>query len=126
MTNEPLDDFQKRSQKVALSVAKQAYEENFSRLGVVYCEDVDVLVLYDNVPWKSGSGRRERQLTEFRRALRAKGLEELGFATYPTEGEQKGHTVAMVINASVDMREWVITTYEDSIARVLKQLEAEK
>ena len=82
----------------AAACARDAHLMWFSsRRGVWYFEDCDVLVLYNNHPYKHPTLRAE-ELAEFRGRLRADGIEELAYATYPDDG----YTYALVVDAGRD------------------------
>jgi hypothetical protein len=100
---------------VASGLAKDASEKHFeSRRGVWYIKPhrmpdgrqaQGVTCLYDTCRYRNSSKRAEETL-EFRRRTKAAGLKELGYATYPPEGEANaGYTYALVIDG--EHNDWV-------------------
>jgi hypothetical protein len=91
----------------ARDAARDACENHFpSRRGVWYYEDLDVLVIYNNNPYAAGPQYREAETAEIRELLRAAGIKELAYATYPPAGEKDaGYTYALVLDCSIDRQE---------------------
>jgi transcriptional regulator with XRE-family HTH domain len=108
----------------AFKCAFDAHENHFpSRRGVWFIEDLDVLVLYNNNPYEKYPTRRDEELAEFRRRMKAEGIKELAFATYPPEGkEQAGYTYALVIDASQDRQDWVVQNMGEIIEESFKRM----
>lgn len=69
-----------------------------SRRGSWYFEDLDVVVLYNNNPYAGHPTLRDEELAEFRERLRAEGIKELAYATYP----ECGYSYALVVDAGRD------------------------
>ena len=58
------------------------------------------ICIYNNHPYANDPARRDRELASFREFLALEEITELGFATWPPEGdEQPGYTYAMIIDA---------------------------
>jgi len=102
--------------RFAKGCAASAHEDHFaSRRGVWYYEDLDVLVLYDNNPYADRPQRRGEELAEFRGRLRAAGVEELAYATYPEDG----YTYALVMDAGRDREQFVRDAMTDVLSKSL-------
>jgi hypothetical protein len=65
-------------------------------------EDVDKLCLYNNHPYARYPERRDEETAAFRRWLKANGIKELAYATYPETGVDAGATYAMIVDAGKD------------------------
>jgi transcriptional regulator with XRE-family HTH domain len=102
-------------QRHARNFAQDACENHFSsRRGVWIIEDLGVLCLYNNNPYSQYPTLRDEELAEFRRRMKAEGIKELAYATYPPEGEEDaGYTYAMLIDAGEDRMSWVSNTMVD-------------
>ena len=87
---------------LALELARDAYLNHFpSRRGVWELVDDGALCLYNNNPYADVPEGREWELAAFRRWLRAEGIGELAYSTYPPPGEESaGYTYAMLLDAS--------------------------
>ncbi len=102
--------------RFALVCAGDAHENWFSsRRGTWHIEDLDVVVLYNNNPYEKFPDLRDEELAEFRERLKAEGIEELGFATYPDDG----YTYAQVLNAGRDKMQFLADTMADITARAV-------
>src|SRR3954447_8122143 len=88
---------------LAFLCACDAFENNFpSRRGAYFIEDKGVLCIYNNNPYANPT-LREEETAKLRQRMKAEGLEELAYATYPFEGhEDAGYTYAMTIAAGED------------------------
>jgi hypothetical protein len=99
----------------ALVCAGDAHENHFpSRRGTWYITDLDVVVLYSNNPYVAGPTLRDEELAEFRERLRADGINELAYATYPDDG----YTYAMVLDARRDKQALLLEVMEAIVARL--------
>ncbi len=95
----PVKMKKKRWEEFAACCAHDAHENWFwSRRGSWYFEDLDVVVLYNNNPYDGQPTLRDEELAEFRERLRAAGIKELAYATYP----ENGYSYAMVVDAGRD------------------------
>jgi hypothetical protein len=103
-----------RWQHVAEYYARDAHENHFpNRRGIFHLETFGVMLLYDNNPFEKYPTLRDEMIAEFRRRMRAEGIEELGYATYPGEDDpdgQPGYTVAVLIGAGPEKASWVADT----------------
>jgi transcriptional regulator with XRE-family HTH domain len=102
--------------QVALDCAKDSFENNFkSRCGDYLLSDVDKLCIYNNEP--TGGiflNLRDVELAEFRQRLKSEGIQELGFATYPSKGqEEAGCTYAMILDAGANRQRWAKDVWND-------------
>ena len=87
--------------QVARECAEDAHRNHFHlRDGVWYLEDKDVVVAFNNHPYKAGLPFREKELGEFRKRLATAGVKEVGFATYPEDG----YSYALVVDAPAPSR----------------------
>jgi hypothetical protein len=104
-------------QRLAESLAREAYEIHFpSRQGVWFIEDRGVICLYNNNHYPKHPTFRDEELAKFRARMRAEGIKELAYGTYPPEGQEAaGGTYAMVIGAGKDKMGWVAETMEDIV-----------
>jgi plasmid maintenance system antidote protein VapI len=90
---------------VAQAFAKDAHENHFSsRRGIWHLEDLNVLCVYNNNPYAKHPELRGEETAAFRDWLRANGIKELAYATYPVTGENAGYTYAMIIDAGDERR----------------------
>lgn len=98
----------KAGNELAQAVAKNGFETNGEMpfgCGVAgYAGALDgALVLFDNCPlWDDA---RDLQLVKLRAMLAARGIEELGFASFPPSGPKAGHTIALVFDCGVEQKE---------------------
>jgi hypothetical protein len=112
----------------AQDCARIAHEENFqSRRGCCTLENdwgEKVLVFYDNNPYQAGPRYRERQLCRIRQRIDQLGLREVGFATWPPEGqEDAGYTLALLVGPwSEEMQQRVVAVCEEEIRRTVQEL----
>jgi len=108
-----------KCRKLARLAAWDAHKNHFaSRRGIWYFDDLDVLVLYNN-PYKGFPAQREKELARFRAKLADEGIEELAYATYPSDG----YTYALVINAARDREETVAQWMIDLTLESLREME---
>jgi transcriptional regulator with XRE-family HTH domain len=118
-------------QTLADDLAKDAHENYFpSRRGVWFLPSEGALCLYNNNPYKDPMQRNE-ELAEFRDRMRAEGVKELAYATYPPEGrEGAGYTYAMLIDAGKERMNWVADTMMRIVQRAIadrdRSIEAEE
>src|SRR5262249_1010580 len=83
--------------------AEDAHEHYFSsRRGIWHLEDLSVLCVYNNHPYARCPNRRSEETAAFRNWLKANGIKELAYATYPATGESAGYTYAMIIDVGVE------------------------
>lgn len=90
---------------LAQDAAKDAHDNNFpSRRGLYAVENVGI-VYYDNNPFKlpREQDRREELISQFRAFLNRSNFQEKACAYFPTSGESKDYTFAMVIQAEAFM-----------------------
>ena len=88
-------------QREAIVIAREAYTENFSSWrGTSDYYDGPYVYLYDNYPYRNDPGQRDREHTELIALLTARGFVVVARASYPTSGESKGYTVAIVFDVS--------------------------
>jgi len=111
-------------QKWASICAADASENHFeSRRGIYPMTLWDsvsfggVLCIYNNNPYSAGSHFREEETARIRAWLHEQKIEELGYATYPPDGEEAGYTYAMLIRADQDK--------QDAIKRELEKITCE-
>ena len=88
--------------KVALRLARDAHENKFSsRRGVGPFDEGQNTYIYNNNPYELQDGmcpKREWETEQLRAWLKAEGIAELGYATYPAEADsQLGYTYAMIV-----------------------------
>jgi hypothetical protein len=109
-------------QTFALDFARNVYPHFKSRRGLLYVENLDVLVLYGKASARDKKSQDE-ETAEFRRRLATEGIGELAYATWPPPGHEDAITPeggasadALVINAGRDRGQWVAKTMLD-IAR---------
>ena len=97
---------------LAYMCASDACENHFpSRRGIWFLEDLGVLCLYNNNPYEKHPTLRDEETAEFRRRMKAEGIKELAYATYPPEGqEDAGYTYAMLIDVDEEKMGWVRDT----------------
>ena len=96
--------------------AKDAHENCFSsRCGSWYFEDRDVVVIYNNHPYAVYPERRDEELVQFRNWLRAEGIQELSFATYP----ETGYSYAIILDVSKDRETFVVEAMREIMLKVL-------
>jgi hypothetical protein len=95
--------------RFALILAQDAFENHFSfRRGVWFCEDIDVLAVYNNNPYANYPELRDEETAKFRTAMEKAGIKVLAYATYPPEGkEDAGYSYAMILDASRDKIDFV-------------------
>ncbi|MHB1424718.1 MAG: helix-turn-helix domain-containing protein [Gemmataceae bacterium] len=86
---------------LAQNAAKDAHEKNFPSRRGLYVVEGGGIVYYDNNPFKlpREKDRREDLILQFRAFLERSKLQEKACAYYPTSGESKDYTFAMVIQA---------------------------
>jgi hypothetical protein len=106
--------------RLARAAAEDANRNCFSSLrGILeYDDQPDVLALYNNTPYANDSERRPREEALLRQHLAARGIAELGYATFPTRGAEAGHTTAFIIGplpSDVDIA-WVCRAWEAVVA----------
>lgn len=98
-------------QNLARLVAFDAYEHHFSsRRGVRRLIHYgDRLSIFNNLPHpdRNTPNLRDVETTEFREWLKAIGIKELAYATYPLRGEDAGHTYAMILDVNADREDEV-------------------
>jgi hypothetical protein len=94
-------------QEFARKCAADAHENHFGdRRGARYLEDTDVLCFFNNNPYASGTNRRDQEVAGFRDRMKAAGIKELAYATWPPAGrESAGYTFAMIVDASRDQQD---------------------
>jgi transcriptional regulator with XRE-family HTH domain len=98
--------------------AADAHENWFeSRRGTWYIKDLDVVVLYNNNPYAQYPTLRDEELAEFLSRLRAEGIQELAYATYPEDG----YTYAMVIDASRDREQFLADVMQDIMMETFRR-----
>jgi hypothetical protein len=96
--------------------AGDAHENWFSkRRGTWYVKDLGVVVVFSNSPYADGPAPREEELAEFRERLRAEGINELAYATYPDDG----YTYALILDAGLDQQALLVEVMNDIAARLL-------
>jgi hypothetical protein len=94
-------------QKIAQNCAEDSYKNNFpSRRGTYVINDMptkggQVMCLYNNNPYKKPfpCRHREKETEFFREQMKEAKIGELGYATYPLEGDSAGYSYAMILNA---------------------------
>jgi hypothetical protein len=111
---------------LARAFAEDAHKNHFhSRRGVWYCEDLDVVALYNNNPYRQGWHYRDRETEEMRRELQEAGIATLAYATYPAEGEEgAGYTYALVLDCSRDRMKQVDEIRHRAFQRTWERLAA--
>jgi len=86
-------------QQLAKKYAEIAHDEHFpERWGTFVDEDCGFVVIFNNHPYAQYPDLRSQQLAQFREYLRAHGIKELGYATYP----QDGYTYALIVETTVN------------------------
>ena len=110
-------------QRFALGCACDAHENHFpSRSGIWFFEDQGVLCVFNNNPYAKYPTLRDEEVAQFRQKLRAEGIKELAYATYPGEGdEQPGYTYALLIDAGEDKIDWVVETLDEIQDRAFRR-----
>jgi len=98
---------------LAFAYARDAHENNFHlRRGIWLLEDVGILCVFNNAPTTG----RDEETAEFRRRMGAAGIEELAYATYPSEGQDDaGYTYAMLLKAGHDRMQFVYQAMLESL-----------
>jgi hypothetical protein len=98
---------------LAMKLARETCEENFStRWGVFPIEDADVLCFFNNHFYRKYPTLRDEEMAKLKERLEEVGIQQLGYATYPTAGPDDGYSCAMVLQASVDQEQLVVETFE--------------
>jgi hypothetical protein len=85
----------------------------------------DVYVTFNNNTYNTygaGGHFRDDELARIRARLRLARIEELGFATYPDEGELAGHTYAMVVRAGTEEQRALIDIVQQETDRTMLAL----
>lgn len=111
----------KAGNELAAAVAKSGFEQHRDRAdgcGLAgYAGPLDgSLIYFNNCPF-SGCIRDE-QLAEFREQLQNRGIEELGFASFPESGPHAGHTIGMVFDCGEEEKAFIRDTWAELIAQV--------
>lgn len=105
----------KAGNELAQAVAKDGFEKYGEMpfgCGVAgYAGALDgALILFDNCPlWDDA---RDLQLNELRAMLAARGINELGFASFPPSGPKAGHTIGLVFDCGVEQKELIRDTWK--------------
>jgi hypothetical protein len=109
---------------LALLAAADAHGNHFEKSrGVWAAEDIpSTVVLFNNTPYAADPAARERETARIRARLRAEGIKELAYATYPPEGEGAGHTYAMVLRADEGQRERLVQLVMEETAKTMAEL----
>jgi hypothetical protein len=104
---------------LALALARNANENNFhAHWGYCDLEDVGKSCVYNN---RGDTDTRREHLAEFRRRMEAKGIRELGFASYPEQGEDAGFTFAMILDCGPAGLTWAEDVWEEMFLRMFKK-----
>ena len=95
---------------LADNLAEQAHTRHFaSRRGIWLIDDLNVICLYNNNPYARHPSLRDVELTKIRKILKAEGLEEMSFASYPRPGNKDaGYTYALIIAGACNAQ-WIGT-----------------
>ena len=108
-------------QLCVLDCARHANEEIFSSRRGTYPFIVDddedgesVLCIYNNNPYAVNATLRDDETNRFREWLRSERITELGYATYPEDGEDAGYSFAMFVDVPGDD--------DDAVGKVRDQL----
>jgi transcriptional regulator with XRE-family HTH domain len=112
---------------LAKFLAEDAHENHFSsRRGVWHIEAVDVLCFYNNNPYASFPERRDQEVAEFRKRLKAAGIKELAYATYggetctpPVPG---GYTFAMIVDAGQDRQQELVDWWHEILSESSRRM----
>jgi hypothetical protein len=94
-------------QEIAKNCAEDSHKNNFpSRRGTYIINDMptdggQVMCLYNNNPYKKPfpCRQREKETEFFRQRMQEAGIAELGYATFPLEGDSAGYSYAMILDA---------------------------
>lgn len=113
--------------KLAYRCAAEAFEKNWpSRRGIYLLKvtrDKAVLCFYNNNPWANYPTLRDEETAEFRKRMRAEGLKELAYATYPPEREEcAGYSYAMLIDAGEERMDWVQETMTEIVGKSFERM----
>lgn len=105
----------KAGNELALAIAKDGFETHRQMpfgCGVAgYVGPLDgSLVMFDNC--RLWDDARELQLVELRKILDARGISEVGFASFPPTGPQAGHTVAVVFDCGEEHKAFIRDTWK--------------
>ena len=95
-------------QAFARTCAANAFENHFSlRQGVCHNKANDVLVVYNNSPYKHYPRLRDQEMGLLREKLNQHGIEQLAIASHPVGGPEDGYSCAMVLDANRSQRRLV-------------------
>jgi transcriptional regulator with XRE-family HTH domain len=105
--------------------ARDAHENHFpSRRGVWYLQGLCKLCVYNNNPYAQHPDRRDEETAAFRAWLRANGIKELAYATYPMTGESAGYTYAMILDAGAERQAEVVSELQRILRESWARMEA--
>jgi hypothetical protein len=105
---------------IANTHAGNCFMRNFSaRRGVYYDPEHKCLILFSNNPYSEPQGRVD-ELEEVRTRIAVRGWKELGFGSYPPDGEDAHYSYAMVVDAQESDQKALTDLYKDALAHAFK------
>jgi hypothetical protein len=103
---------------LAQLVAETAYHSSGDRQPVWYSGGDDFVILEHNYPPAVSSSARDQETARLRRRLADAGIGVLGYATYPSPGEDGArYSYAMLLDAGKDQLGLVLDLYVEDRTR---------
>lgn len=117
-----------RWRRKAWEFAREAYFANYqSRRGCFPLRTPAecLMVLYNNNPYAFGPHIRDGETRKLRQWLAERGFAEVAYATYPSRGEEAGHSYAMILDVPEEQHREVAEKIRELVAESLDQMEQE-